>query len=203
MKNISCEFSLDSNGRYLKPFNENSYAAPTAVFVDEHSIWQTPLEDAQLIDIVIKKNNTVIYNITDGNIVNNNKNGVLRALPDDRNLKVTKTDGSITIKFNNLEAGTYTVDAVHKEDAYYKRVANQDSFVIYNVTLLVNKTANVTNVGNNSLVNYTITVKNNGTGNATGVNITDYLPQNLTYTGEWGIIEDNGATIIPINLECF
>ena len=196
LKNINCEFSIDSKGRSPKSFNTNDYAEPTNGFVDKNSIWQSPYEDAQLIDILIKRNNTVIYNITDGNIKNNNKNGVLRALPDDTGLTVTKTDGSITVQFvNNLEAGTYTVDAVHNEDAYYKAVKNKNSFVIYDVNLAINKTANVTKVANNTLVNYTITVNANGSGNASNVIINDTLPDNLTY-GNWGIVKDNGATIV-------
>ncbi|WP_296884023.1 hypothetical protein [uncultured Methanobrevibacter sp.] len=197
LKNINCEFSIDSEGRSPKSFNTNEYAEPTNGFVDADSIWQSPYEDAQLIDILIKRNNTVIYNITDGNIKNNNKNGVLRALPDDSGLTVTKTDGSITVQFvNNLEAGTYTVDAVHQEDAYYKAVKNKNSFVIYDVNLAINKTANVTKVSNGNLVNYTITVKNIGLGNASNVIIKDVLPENMTFRQQdWGIVKSNGASI--------
>ena len=193
--NIQCEFSADSKGRALKSFNTGDYDNPTDGFKNDDSIWQSPYEDAQLIDIIIRNETGVIYNLTGGINHTNNNNNLLSALPDDSGLIVTKTDGSITIEFNSLNAGKYTVDAVHNEDRYYKEVGNQNSFVIYDVVLNVTKTPDVYVTLNDSLVNFTIVVKNTAdAGNATNVNLTDILPATLIFE-KCGVVNANGAHI--------
>ena len=200
LKNIQCEFSLDSQGRELKQFNVGDYYAPTGDSYDgDDKLWQNPLEDAQLIDIIIKnQNNVTIYNVTAGTVEESTRKGILQALPDDRGLTVTKTDGSITIKFENLEAGKYSVDAVHKEDAYYKEVANSDSFVIYNLT--VNKTTDDVLVAVGQNVTYTITLYNDGDKNISNIVVKELLPKDcfelLNYSTAW-FGYPSGAEDIP------
>ena len=187
LKNIQCEFSLDSKGRELKQFNVGDYYAPTGdSYGGDYKLWQNPLEDAQLIDIIIRNQTDVIYNITAGVLEKNSDDGILRALPDDSGLTVTKTDGSITIEFKGLKAGKYSVDAVHKEDAYYKEVANSDSFVIYNLT--VNKTTDDVLVAVGQNVTYNITIFNNGDQNISNIAVDDLLPdyfELLSYSTTW------------------
>ena len=187
LKNIQCEFSLDSQGRELKQFNVGDYYAPTGdSYGGDYKLWQNPLEDAQLIDIIIRNQTDVIYNITAGVLEKNSDEGILRALPDDSGLTVTKTDGSITIEFKGLKAGKYSVDAVHKEDAYYKEVANSDSFVIYNLT--VNKTTDDVLVAVGQNVTYNITIFNNGDQNISNIAVVDLLPDYfklLSYSTTW------------------
>lgn len=153
------------------------------------------MEDAQLIDIIIKNhNNVTIYNVTAGTVEEATRKGILQALPDDKGLTVTKTDGSITIKFENLEAGKYTVEAVHNEDAYYKKVGNSDSFVIYNLT--VNKTTDDVLVAVGQNVTYNITIFNNGTQNISDIAVDDLLPDYfklLSYSTTWLVSSETKA----------
>jgi len=196
LKNISCEFSLDSKGRELKRFNADDYYAPAGdSYAGDNKFWQNPLEDAQLIDIIIKnQNNVTIYNVTAGTVEEATRKGILQALPDDKGLTVTKTDGSITIKFENLEAGKYTVEAVHNEDAYYKKVGNSDSFVIYNLN--VNKTTDDVLVAVGQNVTYNITIFNNGTQNISDIAVDDLLLDYfklLSYSTTWLVSSETKA----------
>ena len=183
LKNISCEFSLDGKGRKLKRFNEGAYASPTAdAYGNDDKLWQSPYEDAQLIDVLIKdSDNEVIFNLTSGNIEKGNNNAILSALPDDTGLNVTKVDGSITIKFENIEAGRYAVDAKHEDDAYYTYAESSDDFVIYELN--VTKTANSSSVNVGDNVTFTITVTNLAPYNLTNVNIADVLDNAFEFDG--------------------
>ena len=144
------------------------------------NIWQDTLENAQNITIEI-------YNIENNKMVAN-----ISAL--------TEVNGSVSNIQMNLKPGNYTAKAYHRTDAYYTEASDSVNFEIMGyVVLEINKSANIDVVGNNSLINYTLTVKNNGVINATEVEIIDSLPENLTYTGKWGIIKNNGATINQIS----
>ncbi|MDO5859145.1 right-handed parallel beta-helix repeat-containing protein [Methanobrevibacter sp.] len=77
------------------------------------------------------------------------------------------------------------------------------------VILTVNKTVNVTVVGNNTLVNFTIVVNNTSIVNATDVVINDYLPAGLVLdsigSNVTGLVGDNstlpnGKTLISWNI---
>ena len=183
LRNVTCEFSLDGNGRSLKVFNDFSdYAQPTEDFKDSLTIWQNSKidgEDAQLIDILIKnQKNETLYCLEDGVVVTDNtKRGGRSSLPDDSSLIVTDVYGNIRIDLKNLKAGTYTIEAKHKGDVYYTEIANTAEFtVLGEVKLEIDKTANATVVGNNTLVEFTITVNNTGTADATDVCVKDGLP---------------------------
>ena len=64
-------------------------------------------------------------------------------------------------------------------DVYCKEnktvVSDKFDVTVGYTNLTVNKTANVTLVGNNTLVNFTIVVNNTGIANATNVNVTDIM----------------------------
>ena len=139
------------------------------------NIWQDTLENAQNITIEI-------YNNEESSLVAN------------ISAPLTEINGAMSNIQKGLKPGNYTAKAYHKTDAYYTKASDSVDFeIIPNVELDVNKTADVNVVGNNSLVNYTISVKNNGVCNATDVKIIDQLPENLTYTGKWGIIKSEYA----------
>ena len=207
LANITCEFSYNGTGREYKKFNK--YNTPKEVtntyYVNgSDELWQTTLENAQLIDInITDSNGNVLYSIVNGTETKTLgvERNILRAMPSDpKPLIVTDVDGKISVKFTNLKPDLYKISAKHQGDDYY--TAAESNYLFY-ASLDINKTADVSDVVNNSLVNYTITVKNTGTFNATNVTIIDFLPQNLTYV-DWGIIESNGASInnVSSNVWC-
>ena len=193
LKNITCEFSQDGNGRAPHTFNEDSLTNPTNGFVDDSTIWQCEDSyysadvDAQLIDILIIKDGTeVIYNLTDGKVCSqSNKRGTHSALPDDSGFIVTDTDGKISIVLENLDVGTYTVMAVHKGDAYYTEARNTESFDIYDFD--VTKTTDDVLVAVGENVTYNITISNNGREYIGGVSIDDML----VHSDAFDLVEDS------------
>lgn len=206
LANVSCEFSQDGNGRKLLRFNEDTLQNPTDGFVDDSAMWQSlqdkPVEDAQILDILITNEDSavILYNLTNGSVhKSNTRKANLLLLSDDSNLKVTDVDGKITIELENLKAGKYNINSKHVGDEYYTEMAENSTFVIYDVNLNVVKTANVDVAYNNTLVNFTITLQNVGLGNATEVTLVDLLPDTLIYSN-WGIINNNGAVIVNRSL---
>ena len=82
---------------------------------------------------------------------------------------------TITLKVITDGTLTNTVNVTCNEN---KTIKNSSASInAIPVILTVNKTANVTLVGNNTLVNFTIVVNNTGIANATNVNVTDILVQ--------------------------
>ena len=80
---------------------------------------------------------------------------------------------TITLKVITDGTLTNTVNVTCNEN---KTIKNSSASInAIPVILTVNKTANVTLVGNNTLVNFTIVVNNTGIANATNVNVTDIL----------------------------
>ena len=72
---------------------------------------------------------------------------------------------------------------------------------VTDVVLKINKTANVTVVGNNTLVNYTIKVNNTSIVNATNVKICDVLPEGLTFVNATeGYSWDASTRVVSWNL---
>ena len=201
LANISCEFSQDGDGRKWLKFNENALQNSTDAFVDNSMMWQSPkdnpVEDAQLLDILItnEDGSVILYNLTGGSVQGSNtENSNLLLMSGNSDIKVTDVDGKITIELENLKAGTYNIKSKHVGDGYYTELENDSTFVIYDVSLNVNITADVDVTYNNTLVNFTITVNNIGSGTATEVILTDSLPDTLIYSN-WGIVNGNGAVI--------
>ena len=185
-KNITFDFSYDGKGRELQSFNEE-WGTPTGGFEDESSIWQDPCEDAQLVNIIVRdQNDAVILNITNGADVTQNTRGLLSAKRYDEaeDMIVTDVDGKISWTLPGLSAGTYTIEAVHDEDAYYTRADGQGSFVINEIT----KTTEDIFVAINQTVTYNITITNNGDEAIESINITDDYPEELdllSYQTKW------------------
>ena len=190
LKNITCEFSYDDSvGRELKTFNENELREPDNEYESEDFIWQSlhdwSVEDAQLIDIIIRNQTGVIYEISGGKIKKGEKNQ-LRALPDDSDLIVTRTDGAIHIQLDSLPAGEYSVEAKHYGDAYYTEIENSDTFVLYDLN--VRKTTEDVLVMIGQTVTYNITVINDADEPIESINITEDYPEELdllSYQTKW------------------
>ena len=202
LENVFSVFSQDGDGRINSfKFNDNILESPTDGYADSSILWQSPQEDAQLLDILItnEDGSVVLYNLTDGIVhKNNTKKPNLLMLSDDSDIKVTDVYGAITVELENLPAGKYNIKSKHVGDEYYTEWANDSSFVIYDVSydviLNVTVTADAVVTYNNTLVNFTVTVMNVGLDNASEVIITDSLPDTLIYSN-WGIINSNGANI--------
>ena len=74
---------------------------------------------------------------------------------------------------------TNVVDVYCKENKTV--VSDKFDVTVGYTNLTVNKTANVTVVGNNTLVRFTIVVNNTGIVNATGVVVRDVLPDGFVF----------------------
>ena len=115
---------------------------------------------------------------------------------------------TITLKVIANGTLTNTVNVTCNENKTL--ISNSSSINAIPVILTVNKTANVTLVGNNTLVNFTITVNNTGIANATNINVTDVLPDgfvfvdastgftNKTQTVSWTIDKLNGGNVTKL-----
>ncbi|WP_295113878.1 CARDB domain-containing protein [uncultured Methanobrevibacter sp.] len=115
---------------------------------------------------------------------------------------------TITLKVIANGTLTNTVNVTCNENKTL--ISNSSSINAIPVILTVNKTANVTLVGNNTLVNFTITVNNTGIANATNINVTDVLPKgfvfvsasagytNKTQTVSWIIDKLNGGNVTKL-----
>ena len=73
---------------------------------------------------------------------------------------LTDIYGNVTEIARNYKIGKYKVEAKHDWDRYYTDVSNTAEFEVVPVILNITKTANVTEVGNNTLVKFTIKVNN-------------------------------------------
>ena len=94
------------------------------------------------------------------------------------------TSALLTMVFNTTRIGKFnnTVNVTCSEREW--NYTNNNATVWFEVipfNLTINKTANITTVGNNTLVNYTIFVHNNAVINATNVVIRDILPEGFVY----------------------
>ena len=93
--------------------------------------------------------------------------------------KNSATELWIIARSNAVGPWNNTVNVMSDEN---KTIVSANASVnVTPVVLTVNKTANVTVVGNNTLVKFTIIVNNTGIVNATGISITDFLPGGLEY----------------------
>ena len=195
LANITCEFSYDGIGREYKTFNK--YDAPKAVTNTHYvngsdELWQSPLENAQLIDInITDSKGNVIYSIVNGTETkkSNVERNLLKAvLPRDVNpVNVTDAQGQIFIKLSNLKASTYKISAKHQIDNYYTMTSNSDSFIVNN-TPLINKTVDNPTPVVGEVIKYNLTVVN--TGDETirdNVTLVDALSDGLEYAGNYTI----------------
>jgi len=94
---------------------------------------------------------------------------------------LTDIYGNVTEIARNYKIGKYKVEAKHDWDRYYTDVSNTAEFEVVPVILNITKTANVTEVGNNTLVKFTIKVNNTSLINVTNVTVVDTLPSGLTF----------------------
>ncbi len=200
LENVFCVFSQDGDGRINSfKFNDNILQNPTEGFVDSSRLWQSPQENAQLLDVLItnEDGSVVLYNLTDGTVYKNNtKNPNLLMMSSDSDIKVTDVYGAINVELENLPAGKYNIKSRHTGDEYYTERANEGTFVIHNVILNVSITSDAEVTYTNKFVRFTVTVMNDDLGNATEVIVANSLPDTLIYSN-WGIINSNGANITP------
>ncbi len=151
LANISCEFSYDGSEREYKTFNK--YDAPKAIQSDYYvegsdELWQSPLEDAQVLDInITDSNGNIIYSIVNGRETksSNAEMNLLRAFKsaDNNPLNLTDVEGKILIKLTDFKVGDYKVSAKHSDDDYYTNASNDDSFVILHQSWVIAKDVTV------------------------------------------------------------
>ena len=101
---------------------------------------------------------------------------------------LTDIYGNVTEIARNYKIGKYKVEAKHDWDRYYTDVSNTAEFEVVPVILNITKTANVTEVGNNTLVKFTIKVNNTSLINVTNVTVD---PVN----GKAPVVSADGKTI--------
>ena len=101
---------------------------------------------------------------------------------------------NITMKIVADGTLTNTVNATCNENDTY--VKDSASVVAVPVIVTVKKTADVYEVGNNTLVEFTITVNNTGRMKATDVVVSDILPKGFTVVSAPGNFSVNGREII-------
>ena len=93
-----------------------------------------------------------------------------------------------TIKLNLIykatEVGTFNNTVTLKTNESDPINTTSENTTVVPCILTVNKTADVTVLGNNSLVKYTILVNNTGIFNATNVTVVDTLQNGLTYVNQ-------------------
>ena len=107
----------------------------------------------------------------------------------------------ITARTDVTVAQTLTnkVNVTSKEND--TEVKNTTDVEVVDIVLGINKTANVTIVGNNSLVNYTIVVSNYNKVTATNLTVCDELPEGLTFVNASETYSWNPSTrVISWNL---
>ena len=90
----------------------------------------------------------------------------------------------LTLTFKATKAGTFNNTVTLKTNETDPINTTSENTTIMPCILTVNKTANVTVLGNDSLVKYTILVNNTGMFNATNVTVVDTLPEGLTFEGQ-------------------
>ncbi|WP_458456142.1 hypothetical protein [Methanobrevibacter sp.] len=174
--NITCEFSKDGKGRSLKKFNMDGFANPTEGFEDESKIWQSTLENAQLVDILVTdETGSVVLNITNGVDTTSGESENSASQLDNTNLIVTDTNGIISVTLPNLKAGKYTVLAKHEDDQYYTACEDNDTFVVYELN--VTKISEKLEYDVDEEVKYTIVVNNKGNLSLSDVTIVENIPE--------------------------
>lgn len=136
-------------------------------------LYQDDFENNQIINILVKDKF--------GNLVTDISGTVL-------NFTNLKTDiyGTVTIPVAGLEPGTYTIEAIHPEDRYYKEIFNLTVIRVGPIDLSINKTVSNETCNVSDLVDWNVTVVNNNMNDAENVTINDFLPEgldllNLTY----------------------
>ena len=182
LANITCVYSENGIKRPEHTFNAlTNPICPTYEIKDNSTLWQSPYEYAQLLDVVVTNpEGTVIYNLVDGKLqrTKSNTKNLLSAIKfDDEDINVTDKDGKIHIEFTNLEAGKYTIAAEHKWDKYYTNTVNRDNFIIYDLNVTKTTDDVLVTVGHN--VTYNITIFNNGSQIAKDIKISDLIPSQL------------------------
>ena len=182
LANITCVYSENGIKRPEHTFNAlTEPISPTYEIKDNSTLWQSPYEYAQLLDVVITNpEGTVIYNLVDGKLqrTKSNTKNLLSAIRfDDEDINVTDKEGKIHIEFTNLEAGKYNIAAEHKWDKYYTNIVNGDNFIIYDLNVTKTTDDVLVTVGHN--VTYNITIFNNGSQIAKDIKISDLIPSQL------------------------
>ncbi|MBR1610359.1 MAG: DUF11 domain-containing protein, partial [Methanobrevibacter sp.] len=97
--------------------------------------------------------------------------------------------------------GSYTNTVTVGCDENSTIIAAHEDVEVFEVNVTLNKTANVTVVGNNTLVNFTIVVNNTALVNATNVTIRDVLPNGFVFEDAASGFERNGQ-IISWHFDC-
>ncbi|MBQ9025486.1 MAG: right-handed parallel beta-helix repeat-containing protein, partial [Methanobrevibacter sp.] len=123
----------------------------------------------------------------DNTVVNSDNVNANSALPE-------KTSIVLTLTFKATEIGTFNNTVNITSDELTAKNATSQNTTVVPIILNVNKTANVTVVGNNSLVNFTIKVNSTSLVNATDVTVVDCLPAGLDFV-DAGFVPVNGIEI--------
>ena len=127
------------------------------------------------------------------------------------------TNGTVTVKFGEDvqtfdassfdhevtitapgKVGVYDVNLTYT-DPYGISITNSSKLSVYSIDLTINKTANVTKLGNNSLVNFTVIVNNTSVFNITDVIVIDELPNGLALEDASHVSSDNDWEEINLN----
>ncbi len=99
------------------------------------------------------------------------------------------SNATLTLTFKTTKVGKFNNTVTVSCNETERNYTNNNASALYEVVsfnLSINKTANVTAVGNDTLVKFTIVVKNDAIINATDVIISDMLPEGFIYVSSEG-----------------
>ena len=175
VSNITYEVYI--KGNHYNKTTPAGFINPANGANENAEVWQSTLEDAQIINFII----TPLDN-PDNVIVNETR--------------LTDVYGNITNIFRNLAPGKYNITALHPLDDYYTFIKTSGEFEVFDID--VNKTTNDVKVNRGENVTYNITVNTGSPKDLSDITVVDYVPNGfilMDYSAGWQLVSQNDNKI--------